>query len=702
MARANLIKSTFTAGVLDPRMMSRTDTTHYERGLQVGDNVVVTPYGGARRRGGLRTIGVLSVDSDISVRAIPFSYNSNTDQYVITFQYLAALGAEATHIKFFKNDVLISNINGTGKPYMSLAGHWAASAFAGLRYAQTADVMVIVHEDYAPRTLVRGAADNLWTISTITFSDIPQVDYNDALSPTPTSEVQTITFAGGPAIGNTYKIDLEGVLTEAITWAGDATADQQAANIKRLGDAIAKLYVTGPGDIVVARTGALVYTVTFQNGSARAYGLMTGFLLTGTITLAIVRTTAGVPRTEPLWSATRGYARNVCFWENRLVFGGFKSRPQTVALSVTNDPYNFGTGEGLDDDAILRTLETDQQNKIMAVIPSKHLQVFTEGAEFFFPDQPLTPAASGVIPQTTYGCSAVRPIELDGATLFLEERGRGLRQFLYSDVEQAYMGPSASRMASSLLNAPVDMSCTQSSVDDEGSYLFIVNGDGTVAVMMSERSEEIIAWTRWVTDGQVKAVCVLTDAVYFIVRYNSPTAGSNRYSLLKVDSSCYTDDAVTGTLGVPGTVISGLSTVTDGIPLRVRGDNAVMPDATPASGTLTVAYPITTFECGLNFDVTVKPMPAALVSQNYAGVNRRARLGRLYANVRSTLGLKCDGYPMDERYLDVMPLDTAPDAKTGTVEFRLTGWGQNVAPTFTQTDPLPLQLLSIEYEMEMH
>lgn len=696
MPRANLIKSTFTSGVLDPRLLSRVDTNHYERGLQTGDNVVVTPYGGVRRRGGFKRIDELTSDSGVNVRLIPFSYNSNTDQYVIAL----TVEGGVPRMRFFKNDAIITNINGSGNPY--LAAPWAASAFPNLRFAQTADVMVLVDKDYAPRTLVRGTADNLWTITTITFTGIPQVDYNDASSPAPVSEVQTITFAGAPVIGNTYKLDLGGVLTELITWAGDATADQQNANIQHITKALSKLYLTGDGDIVTTRTGALVYVVTFQNGAARSYGLMTGFAVTGPITLAIVKTTNGSPRTENLWSAVRGYPRNICFYESRLVFGGFKSRGQTLALSVTNDPYNFATGEGLDDDAILRTLGTDQQNKIVAVMPSKHLQVFTEGAEFYFPDQPLTPAASGVIPQTTYGCSGVRPVELDGATLFIEEQGRGLRQFLYSDIEQAYQGPSASRLASSLIVTPVDMAVTQSSVDEDGSYLFMVNADGTVAVMMSERSEEIIAWTRWSTLGEVKAVAVLTDQVYFVVRYNGGGAGANRYDLVKVDSSFYMDDAGQLTLGAPGTVFAGVNSRLNGETVRLRGDNAVMPDEVVAAGTITVDWPVTTLQWGLNFDVTVKPMPAALISNFFTGINRRARLGRCHARVRSTIGMKIDNYPMDERYLDLDPLDTAPTARSGQAEFALGGWGENIAPVVTQTDPLPLELLSLEYELEMH
>lgn len=698
MPRSNLVKSTFTSGVLDPRLYSRVDIAHYERGLQAATNCVVTPYGTLRRRGGMRRINVVSdVPAGlVNTRLVPFSVNSNTDQYLLVFTHFAAIGDV---IEFYKNDDIITNINGSGNAY--LVSPWPQTRYSALRYAQTADVLVMVHEDYAPRTIVRGSADNLWTIATITFQNVPQVDYNDAASPVPTSEVQTITFAGGPAAGNLYKLDLEGVLTENIVWAGDATADEQAANKDRITKSLQKLYNTGIGDIIVARTGALVYTVTFQGASARSYGLMTGFATSGPITLTIVKTVNGVPRTEPLWSAGRGYARTICFWENRLVFGGFKSRPQTVAMSAINDPYNFNTGEGLDDDAIVRTLQTDQQNKIVAVVPSKHLQVFTEGAEFYFPDIPVTPENSGVLPQTRYGCSTVRPVVLDGATLFLEEKGRGLRQFIFAQLEEAYQGPSASRLASFLLNSPVDMAATQSSQDDAGSYLYIVNQDGSVAVMTSERSEEILAWTPFVTNGEVKNVAVLTDAVYFIVRYNGNGAGDDRYALVKLDTDFYTDDSQSYSQAASVNWTTS-TTEWDGVAVKVLADHVVVPDETVVGTAITLANPATEIEWGIGFNVTITPMPAAMISQNFQGLNRQARLCRVFVNIEDTLGLKCDGYPMDDRYLDVTPLDTAPTAVSGVVEWTLTGWDQNISPSFTQTDPLPLTLRSAEYELEMH
>ena len=207
MARASTLKSNFTSGVLDPRLKSRADIAHYANGMETGVNITVLPHGGVRRRAGLKYLDEIPSAVAGNMQIAAFSYNSTDQQYLLVFAN--------SRIYFFRNDAIITNINGTGNLY--LASPWPVSISRELKWAQTADTMILVHEDYAPRRLVRGVADNLWTLSTITFDYVPQVDYADGSSPSPTSEVQDVTFTG-MSVGQQFKLDLEGVITEAITY----------------------------------------------------------------------------------------------------------------------------------------------------------------------------------------------------------------------------------------------------------------------------------------------------------------------------------------------------------------------------------------------------------------------------------------------------------------------------------------------------
>lgn len=527
MARVSVFKNNFTSGVLDPRLKSRADIQHYANGVEIGDNMVILPFGGTRRRGGLKYVYEIPAAVAGNGQLMAFSYNSTDVQYLLAFV--------EQRIYFFRNGAIITNINGSGNDYLVSPYPIAVARF--LRTAQTADSMVIVHEDYAPRLLVRGATDATWTLSTITFDFIPQIDFNDASSPAPTSEVQDVTFTT-VSVGNQFKLDLEGVVTEAITY---DTVTATTAN--RIQKALAKLWNTADGDITVAFTAGTTYRVTFRNGAARNYDTMTGYTVVGTGTIAVAAITNGVPRTENAWSATRGWPRSVTFYEGRMVFGGSKSRPQTVFLSASTALFNFNIGEGLDDDAIMKTLDTDQANKIINIIPGRHLQIYTEGGEFFVPDFPITPENSNFRTQTTYGSSRVRPLQAEGATLFLDQFGRGLYQFVYSDVEAAYGASSLSRLSANLLNTPVDMAVQKSLNDESTNYIYLINTDGSVALLNTLRTEEISAWTPWDTEGQFLSVSVLGEDVYFLVRRVNG-AGANAWYVELLDEDAYLDSSV--------------------------------------------------------------------------------------------------------------------------------------------------------------
>ena len=70
--------------------------------------------------------------------------------------------------------------------------------------------------------------------------------------------------------------------------------------------------------------------------------------------------------------------------------------------------------------------------------------------------------------------------------------------------------------------------------------------------------------------------------------------------------------------------------------------------------------------------------------------------------MKSTQGLLVNGRSPRQRKMDVDALDTAAGLYSGILENRSTGWGRLKNITFTQEDPLPLQLLAIEYTAEIN
>ena len=191
---------------------------------------------------------------------------------------------------------------------------FASSEVQDVRDVQTENVMLMFHMEHFPKRIIN-TDENAFVIDSIPFLNIPQFDFNDALSPTPTAAIQVMTFPNsgttGVQIGDRFQIDVEGVLSKNISFAGDGNANEQSSTIENIRKNLQDMPIFGDDGIVVTRTGALQYTITLDGNSSGTYELFTGFFTSGKSTDAITfkRSAAGVPRSEDVWSDTRGYPR---------------------------------------------------------------------------------------------------------------------------------------------------------------------------------------------------------------------------------------------------------------------------------------------------------------------------------------------------------------------------------------------------------
>lgn len=665
-------QSSFNGGAIDPRLAARVDIDAYNDSVQVAENVISPPTGGLERRPGL----VYQDTLDGIARIFGFSFNTAQD-YILAFTDL--------QIEIFKDGVSQTTIV---SPYLE------ADLF-NIDMTQSADTAIIVHPDYEPRKLVRGATHTSWTLSTITFLDVPQYDFDDASSPTPVSEVQDLTFTGfGPS--RLYRLELDGLVTEELDYNNADTGANETA-IRR---ALESLPTIPSGDVTVALTGGTTYRITLANGAADDWPLIVGRVTLGAGTIALASVANGTARKENVWSATRGWPQTVTFHEGRLWFGGTRSRPQTVFGSQSGDFFNFYTGEALDSEAIVVTLDTDQVNSITAVHSARHFQVFTTGGEFFVPSPeaaPITPQSILFRRSTQHGTRNIRPVLMDGVTLFIERKGKILREFMYEFAEEGYTAPSASLLSSHLINDPVDMGALRGTAGDQANYVYLVNADGTLAVFNILRAQDVNTWTSWSTTGQFTSVAVIDDETYFVVKRN--LNGSDVYLLEKTSTTSFTDSGVIYS-GAATASITGLGHL-NAEECRVRADGTVQPNATPVAGAITLERTAEEVEVGLNFNPTIQTLPPASNFQEGNTYNRRKRIVRASCNVYQTLGLVVEGEEQPSRNFGDDILDQAPVPFTGQFEVFVQGWGDFPTLTITQSDPLPMYLRSLIQEVHV-
>lgn len=162
MAKASPAFTNFTAGELSPRLDGRTDLGKYFNGCKTLQNFLVHPHGGATRRPGTEFISEVK-DSTKNVRLIPFEFN-------VEQAYILEFGDEVFRI--YKDGGVV--VDGGGSP-VEVTTPYAHTDLAGLKFAQSADIMYMVHPNYPPQQITRTDHD-AWTIEAVDFRRGPLLD----------------------------------------------------------------------------------------------------------------------------------------------------------------------------------------------------------------------------------------------------------------------------------------------------------------------------------------------------------------------------------------------------------------------------------------------------------------------------------------------------------------------------------------------
>ena len=445
---------------------------------------------------------------------------------------------------------------------------YTTAQLGDVRVAQTENVMLLFHEEHPPQRIIADGLDNInsFVVDDIPFTNVPQFDYNDDDSPVVTAAVQVLTFAHFSA-GNTYQLDVEGILSKNITYAGDdpSNTPEQDSTAENLRKGLQDMPNFGDSGISVERTGTNTYTITFDGASAKPLELLSGFP-TGNnahanAALGFSRTTTGASRSEDVWSAERGYPRTGVFYDGRLWLGGTKSKPQSIFASRAGSFFDYFIEQGDDDEGIFVTIDSRGLTEIVDINPDRGLQVFCVGSEFVVKGN--TPATVIVDQQTRHGSFSVESQSIDGATLFVDKNGKTLRQFLFSFNEDAFTSNDISVLSSQLINQPVDMAILPGTTTDDANWVFIVNEDGTAAVLNTMRSQDINGFTRWTPGASaadatkknlIQSCAVAGDQLYMIVKR---TAGASTFlDIERWDFDRMLDSGVKQTVSTTGSDIT--------------------------------------------------------------------------------------------------------------------------------------------------
>ena len=731
MSRIIQLQNDFTSGELDPKLRGRTDIRQYSSGLSTAQNVTIQPQGGAKRRDGTKFVAELDSGAANAVRMVSFEFSVD-DSYMLVFT--------PGKMYVFKDKALVTNINGSGNDFATVSALTAA-ILPEVNWVQSADTVVMVHEDLEPIKIVRGGNDATWTISTIAFSHIPYYAFTLNIdSPqytiTPSAVSGNITITASSVTTDTGTAQAGTTTTITLKAATSYTSDDQCNGLSihltsGTGsgqhrhitdyDATTKIATVYPAfdtapdattqysvkafgedsveEYFVAKNGFGRARITeyVSDTSVKAF-VVIPFFDTSALTSSNWEIEYGY---EEVWSSARGWPRSATFHEGRLYFGGSKSRPSTLWGSRVSDFFNFDQGQSLDDASIDVTLDTGTFNAIVDIFSGRNLQIFTTGGEFTVPQSlgnPITPSNIIVKQQTSFGMKpGIRLQNVDGGTLYIQRQGRALQEFLFSDGVDAYASTKISLLSSHLLKTPEEMAVRVSTSTDEGDRLLIVNADdGTIACYTLLRSQQVVAPSEWTTDGEFVNIGVDIDDIYTVVKRN--VNSSDVYYVEVFDDTLLLDCAKTGGAGASTTVDH-----LEGETIKIIRDGILEADQTVPASPFTITFDqaaTSSFEVGLNFTPIIKTLPVEpnLTSGSLKGFKKR--IFEVNVELFETQSLTVDGKEVAFRRFGSGVLDEDITEYTGIKTVNgILGYSYDGQITLSQTAPLKMNVLALEYKV---
>jgi len=646
VAKASPIQSSFNAGELSPKLKGRIDLTKFRAGCETMENFIPQIYGPATKRSGTRFVREVKTSAN-KTRLIPFEY-STEQAYVLEFGH--------QYIRFYANGGIV--VSGGSTPY-EIASPYSSTDLAELDYAQSADVIYLCHKNYPPYKLARYGATN-WTITAVDFDWPP---FNDENTGTVTLTASAVTGNGititasastfvSADVGSYFKFS-EVIESKYDKWESNKSV---SGGSYRVYDG--NLYYTSAGGTTGYRPpihtegtesdGAVSWQ--FMHDGA-GYAKITAYSSATSVTADVISrlpasaTSATLKWAEGAWSSRRGYPRSVTFYEDRLWFAGTSYKPQTLWASTSGDYENHKYGTN-DDDALNYTINTQDQNTIQWLSPSKVLAIGTSNGEFTISastaSEAITPTNVRILPQTTYGSAPdVRPLRIANAILFLQRASRKIREYVYNFDSDSYVAPNMNVLADHIADSAIIDTAYQ---QEPNQIVWAPLANGKLTGMTYERAEDVVGWHRQNVGGEVESVVTIPhwdgdqDVVFMVVK-RTINGSTKRYveylEKYKTGADAFFVDSGLTYSGTATSIITGLSHL-EGKEVAVLADGAVHPNVTVVSGQIELQVSVTKAQVGLPFTATIKTMPIEAGATDGVAQGKTQRISNLVIRLFET------------------------------------------------------------------
>lgn len=626
-------------------------------------------------------------------------------------------------VQLFNRDnysTLVTSCVIEGAGVMSIPTNFDAADIAQLRYDQSGDIVYLAEYEHKNARVERRATHS-WSVVDFVVEDGPF--RNDNLTPvtlTPSALIGEITLTASKSlfkstnVGSLYKLTSTGqTVTKSLgtadvysdpilvtglsatrgftinisgTWVATITLQRSVGDV---GDWVdVTTYTTNQASTVYNdsldnqtiyyrigisvgdyTSGTATAELAYAFGSITGVVKVTGYTSSTSVSAVVLRDLGALTATsnwaEGAWSERRGWPSAVALHEGRLWWAG----KDKVWASVSDAFNSYDPDYEGDAGPINRSIGSGPVDSIAWLQSLQRLVVGAQAAEKVVKssalDEPVTPTNFNMKDASTYGSSLVDSIKLDNSTLFVD---RSIARLMELAIDTG-LGNTTVTDLMSIVPEMGEPSIVRVAVQRRpDTRIHCVRSDGTVAVLVYDKVEDVKCWVEIETDGDIEDVVVMPgaagtreDAVYYVVA-RSINGSTVRYrEKLALLSECEGGtlnkqaDAFYHWTGASSTTITGLTHLIGETVCCWANGKDLGTYTVSGAGEITISEAATAAIVGLVYTADYKSTKLGTVTQVGSGLTRNKAAVQLALVLHNThyQGLQ---YGTDFDHLDGLPL----------------------------------------------
>ncbi len=263
-------------------------------------------------------------------------------------------------------------------------------------------------------------------------------------------------------------------------------------------------FTSGQVDVLLAISSGSI------TGVARLTAVASNLSASAEVLSDLGGTTATDAWAEGEWSDFRGYPTAVALYEGRLIWAG----RDKVDASVSDAFDGFDPDFEGDAGPIQRSIGSGPVDTINWLLALQRLILGAQGAEFSVRssslDEPLTPTNFNIKTASTQGSAAVAGVKVDQNGVYVQRGGIRIYELAFGQDGIDYQSSHLSALVPEIGDPGITKILVQRQPD---TRLHFIRSDGTVAVLVFDKVEEVIAFMELETDGEVEDGVILPSAV---------------------------------------------------------------------------------------------------------------------------------------------------------------------------------------------